>query len=482
MLKRIFIALLSIIILLALVITVNTIRYQPSTTETVAKADVDINMDQASQNLGRAVTFRTTADQVGQGQFQGFLDFLASAYPVFHENTERQLMSDYTPLYFWPGQNPDLAPILLAGHYDVVPISFQTLDDWVHPPFSGAIQDGFVWGRGTLDDKGAIIALMEAASLLMETGFQPQRGIYFSFGHDEETSGGAGAGQVADHLISQGIELEWALDEGSFVLDGIVDGLSTPVASINLAEKGYLSLTLVARAKGGHSSLPPAQTAVGTLAQAIVNLQENPMPGGLSDLSEEFFDELGRHFDLPNKALFANRWLFGPVLEHVLSGAAPTNAMLRTTTAPTMLTGSHTENVLPVEATATINFRLHPRDSIADVMEHVERVINDDRVSIVRSGGIGSEASPVSDHTSQGFEDIKTAILANFGDVIAVPGLTIAATDARHYAKAAKNTFRINPFQITNDDLTRFHGLNERLSLENLKRGIGFYHSLMSGQ
>lgn len=481
MIKRILLTILAVLALLLLVIAVNTIRYTPPIIEVVPTAEIDIDVESAATRLGEAVKFNTTVDQVGKGPFQGYLKLLTEQYPRFHAQTSRILISDYTPLYLWPGSNPDLAPILLAGHYDVVPISFQRLDDWVHPPFSGAVADGFVWGRGTLDDKGAITAILEAAEMLMAEGFQPKRSIYFSFGHDEETSSNGGAAKVAEHLISQGIELEWALDEGSFVLDGIVDGLPAPVASINVAEKGYLTVQLIAQGAGGHSSLPPTQTAVGTLAEAISKLQNAPMPGGLTGVSEEFFDKLGRHFGLPNKALFANRWLFGPVLEGVLEGSAATNAMLRTTTAPTMLRGSHTENILPVEAAATINFRLHPRDSVEDVIAHIERVVDDERVRLEPKGS-GSEASPVSDHMSEGYVAIRNAILANFGEVITVPGLTIAATDARHYAKAAKNTFRINPFQITSDDLTRFHGLNERLSLENLERGIGFYHTLMSGQ
>ncbi len=175
-------------------------------------------------------------------------------------------------------------------------------------------------------------------------------------------------------------------------------------------------------------------------------------------------------------------WLFGPLLESQLTRIAATDAMLRTTIAPTMLSGSHTENVLPVEAVATVNFRLHPRDSVEGILAYVERIIDDQRVKLEVSGASPSEASPVSDHTAPGYRAIHQAIAANFGKVIALPGLTVAATDARHYAKAAKNTYRINPFLITSDDLTRFHGLNERLSLENLERGVGFYHTLLSGQ
>lgn len=477
--KRTAIVLGVALVALIAVVLVNTFRYSPEPLPPAEPVALSIDVDRAAKNLSAAIKFKTVSTDLQHPDFGRFLDFLAETYPAVHTTMKRDILDANTPLYQWQGRDPSLAPVLLAAHYDVVPAV--ALDQWEHAPFSGDIAGGFVWGRGALDDKGSLIAILEAAEQLIMQGFTPERTIYFSFGGDEEV-GGRGAISVADHLIAQGIELAWTLDEGSAVLDGIIPGLSDPVASINLSEKGYLSVKLVARAAGGHSSMPPATTAVGRIARAVDRMQSNPISGGLSGVSEEFFDNLGRHLSFAQRAAFANLWLLKPVLENVLSGAPSTNAMLRTTTAPTMLSGSDKENVLATEATAVVNFRIHPRDTIDGVVEHVRSAIDDPEVEIVVDRDKANEASPVSSSTSQGYLDIRNAFRASYGELAAVPGLTIAATDARHYAKASVDTYRFMPFQITSEDLPRVHGINERVSLENLERGIGFFFALMQSQ
>ncbi|SPJ26564.1 M20 family peptidase [Falsiruegeria mediterranea] len=479
--KRIAAVLGVAIVVLAGVLLFNTFRYGPPPIPASDPIAVEVDVNRATAQLSRAIQFKTVSTKPDHPDFDAFLSFLETTYPAVHGVTERVVLDQKTPLYRWQGSNPDLKPVLLAAHYDVVPVAPWNLDKWVHEPYSGTIADGFVWGRGTLDNKGALIAMLSAAESMITAGFTPERTIYFSFGGDEEV-GGKGAISVAKHLKEQGVLLEWSLDEGSFVLDKIIPGLSEPVASINLSEKGYVTVTLIARAEGGHSSMPPRVTAVGRLARAVDRVQTNPMPGGLTGVSAEFFDALGRHFSFGQRVVFANRWLFDPLLENILSGAPSTDAMLRTTTAPTMLSGSTKENVLATEARAVINFRIHPRDNIDSVVEHVRTVIDDDEIEIVADRDNGGDASPVSSSTAPGYLDVEASIRAVFGPLAAVPGLTIAATDARHYAKASEDTYRINPFMITGDDLVRFHGLNERLSIENLERGIGFYLALIQKQ
>ena len=178
---------------------------------------------------------------------------------------ERVLLGDYTILYRWPGSDATLPPILLTAHYDVVPVLPGTEDLWTHQPFAGDIADGIVWGRGTLDDKSAVVAQLEAATLLLKAGFKPARTVYFSFGHDEEVGGTRGAAEVAAYLAEQKVRLAWSLDEGSFVLDGLLPGVKPLMAAVNVAEKGSVTLQVVAKGAGGHSSLPPPQTAVGVL-------------------------------------------------------------------------------------------------------------------------------------------------------------------------------------------------------------------------
>ncbi len=272
------------------------------------------------------------------------------------------------------------------------------------------------------------------------------------------------------------------LDEGSFVFEDVIPGLDVPVASVNVAEKGSVTLQLVAKGTGGHSSMPPHTTAVSRLAEAVVRLQGNPVPGGLSGLSEAFFDQLGRHFSLSRRVIFANRWVFDPLLVRLLSQSPSTNAMLRTTTAPTMLSGSNKANVLATEAVATVNFRIHPRDTVDSIIAHIRKVIDDEEIEIRVMDDVVNPPSAVSDTGSRGYRDIEQSLFETFGNIASVPGLTIARTDAAYYADAADNAYRINPFLVTGDDLPRLHGTNERLSVDNLERGITFYLSLMRRQ
>jgi len=481
MVKRILGGVGVLILAVVVIVAVNTFRYTPDAPEATEPFDSGVDIATVVKDLSRAVQFETVSDDLTRPDFPAFLAFLEETYPAVHGKLDRVVLDPHTPLYKWAGTDAGLKPVLLAAHYDVVPIPPGSLQHWDYPPFAGEVVDGFVWGRGTLDNKGALIAIMATAEHLITSGFTPKRTIYFSFGGDEEI-GGDGARAVSQYLIENGVQLAWALDEGSFVLDKIIPGLDVPVASINLSEKGYLTLTLVATSPGGHSSMPPRMTAVGRIARAVSRLQDAPVPGGLTGLSEDFFDALGRHFSIEKRALFANRWLFRPLLESVLSGAPSTDAMLRTTTAPTMLSGSNKENVLAAKATATVNFRIHPRDTVDDIVAHVKTVVDDDQVEILVDRDAFSPASPVSGADSQGYRDVETSIRAAFGSLATVPGLTIAATDARHYAMAADAAYRINPFKITGDDLERFHGIDERLSVENLERGISFFGALLQKQ
>lgn len=469
-------------VLLVAVLLINTVRYTPPAQASVVKQLPIAPLEMAAVKLSQAVAFQTVSSRVDSESFDDFLSWLPTAFPGVHRVMSRRLLNERTPLYVWTGSDSSLKSVLFGAHYDVVPVQQETLGQWTHQPFTGAITKDYVWGRGALDNKGSLVALLEAAERLVASGFAPKRTLYFSLGHDEELGGENGAGAVAALLEQEGVELAWVLDEGSFVLDGIIKGLERPVASINVAEKGFMSLKLVVSAAGGHSSMPPKETAVGTLAVAIDRLQKAPVPGGLTGVSEDFFDQLGRHFGFGRRVLFANRWLFSPLLETFLSSAATTNAVIRTTTAPTMLTGSPAHNVLPTQATATINFRLHPRDTVESVVAYVRRTVADERVEVRMPTSDLNEASSVSSHSADGYTAIAHGVHAVYGDVITVPGLTIAATDSRHYSQIAQDAYRFSPFVINDSDLSRFHGIDERLSLNNLQSGITFYMALMRGQ
>jgi len=440
----------------------------------------DIDGEAATNNLAASIRFKTISHQdkekFSPQEFEGFIKWAADTYPEFHSAMQLEML-EYTLLFKWEGSNNSLAPILLTAHYDVVPVIPGTESIWEEEPFAGVISNNRIWGRGALDDKSGVVGMMEAATYLIQNNFQPTRTVYFSFGHDEEIGGG-GAAQVTEKLKQEGVQLQWSLDEGSFVNRGFFPGVDKLVAPINVAEKGIMNLLIVAKAKGGHSSTPPKKTAVTILADALIKLENEPLPGSLEGLSAVMFDEVSKHMPFGYRFLFANRWLFGGLLDSQMSSTPVINAMIRTTTAPTMLSGSIKSNVLPIEATALINFRLHPRDSIESVTEHVRRVVGSDQVEVRTLGGM--EASGVSSWESPGYEIISSSLSKVYGEVVSVPGIMIAASDTRHYSKVADNSFRFNPFSIVPEDMTGFHGTNESIAVDSFIAGIKTYVDIIN--
>lgn len=474
--RKLLFGLFAAVVLVVGIVLIRTILLSPPTLATITPVSIDLDEDLIANHLAQAIRFKTVSHgdprQWEKAPFDGFIQWVSETYPEVETNLEKTLLNE-TILYKWGGSDASLAPILVTGHYDVVPVIPGTEDDWHQPPYAGVIQDGVIWGRGALDDKSGVIGILEAATYLLKNDFQPTRTVYLSFGHDEEIGGTNGAGKVAEYLSEKNVQLAWSLDEGSFLLDGLFPGINVPVAAINVAEKGYMTLEITARGQGGHSSMPPQDTAVTTLARALVTLQENPLPGGLEGLALEMFERLTPYMEFSPRFLFANQWLFGAAIESQLSAAPTTNAMIRTTTAPTMLEGSIKDNVLPIAAKASVNFRLHPRDTTESVKDYVEGLIGSDVVKVETVNG--NNASVVSSWESEGFELIGRSVQEVYGDVAVTPGLMVAGSDSRHYGKVADDAYRFNPFPVTQDDIAGFHGTNENVKVENLVNGVKSY-------
>ena len=480
MLKKLLLSSIVIIGALLSIAFIRTLMHSAPEPTVNVGTTADIDGEAATNNLAASIRFKTISHQDKENfssqEFEGFIKWAADTYPEFHSAMQLEML-EYTLLFKWEGSDNSLAPILLTAHYDVVPVIPGTESIWEEEPFAGVISNNRIWGRGALDDKSGVVGMMEAATYLIKNNFQPTRTVYFSFGHDEEIGGG-GAAQVTEKLKQEGVQLQWSLDEGSFVNRGFFPGVDKLVAPINVAEKGIMNLLIVAKAKGGHSSTPPKKTAVTILADALIKLENEPLPGSLEGLSAVMFDEVSKHMPFGYRFLFANRWLFGGLLDSQMSSTPVINAMIRTTTAPTMLSGSIKSNVLPIEATALINFRLHPRDSIESVTEHVRRVVGSDQVEVRALGGM--EASGVSSWESPGYEIIASSLSKVYGEVVSVPGIMIAASDTRHYSKVADNSFRFNPFSIVPEDMTGFHGTNESITVDSFVAGIETYVDIIN--
>lgn len=442
----------------------------------------DFDAEAAVERLAEAVRYETISHQEPEdfdaAAFEGFLDFLEEAYPRIHAELPVERVGQYTMLYRWEGTDPDLKPGMLIGHYDVVPVEPGTESGWTHPPFSGAVADGFVWGRGTIDDKTGVLSTLEAVSYLLRSGFAPARTLYVAAHHDEEVGGLDGAAQVAALLQARGVGLAFLVDEGLPVAEQVIESLDTPLAMVGMAGKGFLNLELSIGREGGHSSMPPRRTTIGDLAVAIQRLNDNPMPGRFDNLVQDTFAPLAPQLPFMYRMGLANLWLFRPFIERELSGIPQTNAALRTTAAPTIFRAGVKENVLPAQASAIINFRIHPNDSIAAVEAHVERVIANDDIQIRRMPR-AREPSTVSDTGAEAYHLLRRSIKEVFPNTPVAPSLFIATSDARHFQELTNHIYRFRPIRARPGDEQRIHGTNERIGVDNYAEMVQFQIRLL---
>lgn len=480
--KKLF-RLLSRLFLLALVIIAGIIIVKTSgvsSRQAIIEPVTPVNISEGAENrLSGAIQIPTISDpkNFDEKAFLALDTFIQKKYPLINSTLERMDVTPLSIVFKWPGKHADLQPVLLMGHTDVVPVEGNS-NQWQEDPFSGIIKEGFIWGRGTLDDKLTVFSILESIEQLLAEGYSPSRSIFLAFGHDEETGGKQGAQQIADWFKKEKIQFEYILDEGLLILEDAVTGLSQPAAMIGIAEKGYVTLDLTARLEnGGHSSMPPAETAIGVLSKAIVNLQETPFPATIDGATGIFFDHIAPEMSWPFKALISNRWLTEGLLIHQLSKEPSSNAIVRTTTAPTIISGGVKDNVLPSEASAKVNFRIRPGETQATVADHVRKIIADPRIEV--SINMGNEPSAISGTESFGFQVIQKSIQEVFPGVIVAPSLVIGGTDSRHYQELSDNIYRFMPVMIHKEDLTRIHGKNERVSVENYHQSIRFFRQLI---
>ena len=405
--------------------------------------------------------------------------YLQASFPKVHSHLLRESVNEHSLLYTWQGSNPSLKPMLLIGHLDVVPVEAGTGRKWQHDPFGGRIADGLIWGRGALDNKSAVVGTLEAIEMLLGEGFRPVRTVYLAYGHDEEVGGVNGAREIAALLKRRGVELEMVLDEGGVIGEGLIPGVTGPVALVGIAEKGFLTIELSTTAAGGHSSLPSHESAVGILSRAVARLEEQQMPSRMEGPSRQLFDRIGPELPFFQRAVFANLWLTGPLVLRRLEENPATNAMVRTTTAPTIFQAGTKDNVLPSYARAVVNFRILPGDSVATVVEHVRSVIGDDRVQVMTAGRFSAEPSPISSSESDSFRTLERAIRGVSPDVVVAPYLVVVVTDARYYSGLSRNVFRFLPLRLTSQDLERMHGIDERLGIPEYEAAVRTYRQLV---
>lgn len=439
-----------------------------------------------AERLSKAVQFQTISyddrSKFNKKVFRDFQKFLERSFPNVHAALKKEIIGDYSLLYTWKGRDDKGLPVLLAAHMDVVPAESEQGKNWTYPPFQGRIADGFVWGRGTLDDKVSVLGMLEAAEKLIREGFVPHRTIYIAFGHDEEIGGQQGAVKIAGLLNARGIKLDYVLDEGLTITEGMVANVSKPVAMIGIAEKGCLSMELSVESEAGHSSMPPKQTAIGILSSAISRLEENQFAARMEAPVKKMFETLSPEMPLHLRLVFANLWLFESLVKKELASVPRTNALIRTTVAPTVFQAGVKENILAAQARAIVNFRILPGDTVHSVLVKVTETINDSRVNIALLEGMQSDPSRLADTESRGYKAVAATVRQVFPEALVVPGLVLAITDSRHYSLMTDNILHFSPIRLRPDDLPRIHGVDERISVEDYVAGVKFYTQLMRNE
>ncbi|HYR96476.1 MAG TPA: M20 family peptidase [Candidatus Binatus sp.] len=467
---------------LALVLVANTLRFESRQMAVEPLAPMALDGD-VPLRLAAALRFRTVSHQdpaeLDGKQFAGLRRWLEKSFPRVHRALSREAVAEHSALFTWTGRERDLPPVLLLAHLDVVPVDPVTQTAWTHPPFAGEIADGWIWGRGAMDDKAAVVGLFEAVERLLAGGFVPRRTFLLAFGHDEEVGGGHGAVAIARLLGERKVSPLFVLDEGLAVTEGIFGDVPAPVALIGIAEKGYLSVELTVASEGGHSSTPPRETAVGILSAAIHALEQHPARAELVGPARRLFEFIGPETGFATRLALANLWLFGPLVRSRLAASPASDALIRTTTAPTMLEGSVKENVLPARARGVVNFRIRPGETVASVLEHVRTTVADARVRIAALGPTMSEPSPESHVDSSGFAAVARTIRQVFPGAVVAPSLVLGATDSRHYAALSADVYRFLPFRVRPDDMRRPHGIDERIGVEDYRDAVRFYTQLI---
>jgi carboxypeptidase PM20D1 len=480
--RRILLAVLAGLLALAGVLLANALR--PGLPQEPAAPAPPLALDREA--LARRLALAIQVPTVSRGEdappdldaFRELHRRLERSFPRLHASLTREVVGGASLLYRWPGRDPQTPPILLMGHLDVVPVEPGSEGRWTQPPFGGAIDGAFVWGRGALDDKVSVLGVAEAVEHLLGRGFAPRRTVYLAFGHDEEQGGEAGAAAVARLLAERGVALEFTIDEGmGIVTRGLVPGVTSDVALIGLAEKGYLSLELTARAAGGHSSTPPRESAIGRLSRALARLEARPLPEAVRGPVAAMFDSLAGEAALPMRVVLRNRWLFDPAIRAALRREPAQAAMLHTTTAPTLLRAGVKDNVLPSLAQGVVNFRILPGDTVDGVVAHVRRALGDDGIELrVLSA---REPTPSGDPGSASYRAVARTIREVFPEAVVAPALVVGGTDSRHYTAVARQSFRFVPLRLAPEDLKRIHGTDERVAIDDYLGVVRFFVRLL---
>jgi carboxypeptidase PM20D1 len=477
MIKKIFLFLGIVLLAVAGIIAFNTIRAKPWPSRA---ADPLASLpDSAVVHMSRAIRAATVSPEdstrIDTLQFNRFREFMEQSYPLLHRQLQRTIVKGYSYIFKWQGTDSSLRPIILMGHYDVVPVEPSAVKLWTAPPFGGEVRDSIIWGRGSVDDKAAVVSILEAAEALLRKGYKPRRTILLCFGHNEESTG-TGAMAIVDRLQQWKVRADMVVDEGGEITTDKLKDVHRPVAMIGVAEKGYVTFELTVEKPGGHSSKPAKETAVDILARALYRMRQQDMPRVMTPPLREFLTRVSGSSDqFLFKMAINNLWLFKGRIQDNLAATPEGDAMQHTTIVPTILESGVRENVIPTYAKAIVNCRILTGETTKEVQDFISNAIHDDRVKIRIAGDFNTEPSPLTSISSPAFRRIEEAVYRTVDDAIPVPYIMLGATDSRVYRAISDGVVNFTPLK----DTKGFHGIDERLPIADFRRSIQFFTILM---
>lgn len=477
---------LAVIALFILVTLIRAAFYTEKREDKKPLEPENIDFDRYCRNLSDAIKIKTISNYdrelVDWSEFDKFHAFLEERYPLVHKTMSKTKVADASLIFKWEGTDPSLDGIALLAHQDVVPIAEGTEGDWEHAPFSGENDGEFIWGRGAMDMKNHLIAVMEAMESLIAEGYKPKRTVYICLGHNEEVVAAPdnGAKAMANYLAEQGVHLEAVLDEGGAILPAKVKGIiDCNLVGVGIAEKGSVNYKISVNAKGGHSSQPPEHTALGELANVIRDIENHQFKATMPDFVRDLFISVGKRCTYPARLFFCNLWLLRPIIIKIMTKIPPAASLIRTCTAVTMASGSPQFNILPQKASVTVNFRTMPGVTVKDVEEHIRKHVRNKKIDIEFL--VGKEASKVSPTNSNAFNLIKELSESADEKNLVVPFLVMGGTDSYNYENVCDNIYRFAPFVADTKLLLCTHATNERLPLSSVEGALAFFKRYVKG-
>ncbi len=468
---------LGIVLVFIAIILVRAVLFKPYPEPEFLTVKTKVNEEKAVKDLSDMIQIKTVSyqdkNQIDRQEFEKFQALLKERFPLLHEKCSLQKIGDTGLLYLLQGKS-DKEPAVLMAHYDVVPAEEK---DWDKPAFSGLVEDGYIWGRGTLDTKGTLCGILEAAEQLLAEGYIPQNDLYLSFSGDEEVEGRS-CPAIVSYLQEKNIKPAFVLDEGGAVVENVFPGVARPCAVVGIGEKCGMNVELSIKSDGGHASTPPKHTILGQLSEAVVQIEKHPFQAQFVKPVREMFDTLGRHSGFGMKILFANLWCFRPLLNaYCKMAGGEMNAMMRTTCAVTKMEGSKAFNVLPPKATAGMNLRLLGDDTPERAVAYLKKVIQNDKIEITVQHAM--EASGYSDTNCAKWELLKQVIHTTWPEAVVSPYLMMACSDSRHYSKITDKIYKFSAMALSKQERGMIHGNNERVPVATLIKTVEFYLCLI---